>query len=95
MLAQNQRQDRCATTKLLLTTLSLHRNSSRPKSAIEKEDYATAEPLLKKVIAAGSRQLTPRGLTWDFVYNALGKTDDSIAAYRKSVAAKPEFSNPT
>ena len=25
-----------------------------------------------------------------FLYNALGKTDDSIAAYRKSVAAKPD-----
>ncbi len=27
------------------------------ESAIEKQDYSTAEPLLKKVVGAGSRQL--------------------------------------
>jgi tetratricopeptide (TPR) repeat protein len=57
--------------------------------AIEKKDYATAEPLLNKVVAANPANYQ----AWfdlGFVYNALGKTDASIAAYRKSVAAKPD-----
>src|SRR6476646_6689275 len=58
------------------------------ESAIEKENYAAAEPLLKKVVAQDPDNFA----AWfdlGFLYNALGKTDDSIAAYRKSVAAKP------
>ena len=58
------------------------------ESAIEKQDYTTAEPLLKKVVAADPDNYA----AWfdlGFLYNAQGKTDDSIAAYRKSVAAKP------
>jgi tetratricopeptide (TPR) repeat protein len=58
------------------------------ESAIEKQDYSTAEPLLKKVVA----QDPDNYVAWfdlGFLYNAEGKTDDSIAAYRKSVAAKP------
>ena len=58
------------------------------ESAIEKQDYTTAEPLLKKVVAQDPDNFA----AWfdlGFLYNALGKTDDSIAAYRKSVAAKP------
>ena len=58
------------------------------ESAIEKQDYAAAEPLLKKVVA----QDPDNYAAWfdlGFLYNAQGKTDDSIAAYRKSVAAKP------
>jgi len=58
------------------------------ESAIEKQDYTTAEPLLKKVVA----QDPDNYAAWfdlGFLYNALGKTEDSIAAYRKSVAAKP------
>jgi len=60
----------------------------RAESAIEKQDYTTAEPLLKKVVASDPANYA----AWfdlGFLYNALGKTDDSIAAYRKSVAAKP------
>ena len=58
------------------------------ESAIEKQDYATAEPLLKKVVTNDPQNFA----AWfdlGFVYNALGRTDDAIAAYRKSVAAKP------
>ena len=58
------------------------------ESAIEKQDYATAEPLLKKVV----QQDPDNYAAWfdlGFVYNALDRTDESIAAYRKSVAAKP------
>jgi tetratricopeptide (TPR) repeat protein len=58
------------------------------EAAIEKQGYSTAEPLLKKVVADDPENYA----AWfdlGFIYNALGKTDDSIAAYRKSVAAKP------
>ena len=58
------------------------------ESAIEKQDYVSAEPLLKKVVASDPDNYA----AWfdlGFLYNALGKTEDSIAAYRKSVAAKP------
>jgi tetratricopeptide (TPR) repeat protein len=58
------------------------------ESAIEKQDYVSAEPLLKKVVG----QDPDNYAAWfdlGFLYNALGKIDDSIAAYRKSVAAKP------
>ena len=51
------------------------------ESAIEKKDYATAEPLLKKVVANDPQNFA----AWfdlGFVYNALGRTDDAIAAYR-------------
>src|SRR5579862_4435986 len=61
---------------------------AQAETAIEKKDYASAEPLLQKVVAADPANFQ----AWfdlGFVGNALGKTDDSIAAYRKSVAAKP------
>ena len=62
---------------------------TQAETAIEKKDYASAEPLLKRVIAKDPANY----LAWfdlGFVNSALGKTDDSIAAYRKSVSAKPE-----
>jgi tetratricopeptide (TPR) repeat protein len=59
------------------------------ESAIEKKDYATAEPLLRKLL---DREPTSYVAWFDlgFVENALGKVDASIDAYRKSVAAKPD-----
>jgi tetratricopeptide (TPR) repeat protein len=62
---------------------------TQAETAIEKHDYASAEPLLKKVVAADAHNFQ----AWfdlGFVYNALGNSPDSIAAYRKSVAAKPD-----
>ena len=62
---------------------------TQAESAIEKRDYAAAEPLLRKVVERDPANY----LAWydlGFVSNALGKTDDSIVAYRKSVAAKPD-----
>lgn len=62
---------------------------TKAEAAIEKKDYATAEPLLKKIVAE-----TPTNyLAWfdlGFVYNAQGDAAQSIEAYRKSVAAKPD-----
>lgn len=62
---------------------------TQAESAIEKKDYAIAEPLLQKVVTAdpGNYQ------AWfdlGFAYNGLGRAQDSMAAYRKSVAAKPD-----
>jgi tetratricopeptide (TPR) repeat protein len=62
---------------------------TQAEAAIEKRDFATAEPLLQKVVAADPANYT----AWfdlGFVRHALGKNDDSIAAYRKSVEAKPD-----
>lgn len=59
------------------------------ESDIEKKDYAAAELLLGKVVAAAPKNYQ----AWfdlGFVYNAQGNLTESIAAYRKSVAAKPD-----
>jgi tetratricopeptide (TPR) repeat protein len=59
------------------------------ESAIEKKDYATAEPLLKKIVAEDPANYQ----AWfdlGFVFNGLGNSQESIAAYRKSVAAKSD-----
>src|SRR5580698_5315012 len=62
---------------------------TQAENAIGKSDYTTAEPLLKKVVAADPENYQ----AWfdlGFVYNGLGNSTESIAAYRKSVAAKPD-----
>ncbi|HKW17938.1 MAG TPA: tetratricopeptide repeat protein [Terriglobales bacterium] len=56
---------------------------------IGKDDYASAEPLLKKYLETYPESYA----AWydlGYVYHALGKNEDSIAAYKKSVAAKPD-----
>ena len=56
---------------------------------IEKREYAAAEPLLRKAVESDPKNY----VAWfdlGFVENGLGKVEDSIAAYRKSVAAKPD-----
>ncbi|HYL12081.1 MAG TPA: tetratricopeptide repeat protein [Terriglobales bacterium] len=59
------------------------------EAAIQNKDYATAEPLLKKV---AERDPANYQAWFDlgFVYNAKDQVEESIAAYRKSVAAKPD-----
>jgi tetratricopeptide (TPR) repeat protein len=62
---------------------------TQAETAIEKHDYASAEPLLKKVVAADPGNFQ----AWfdlGFVYNGLENAPESIAAYRKSVTAKPD-----
>lgn len=64
-------------------------NLPEAESAIEKQDYASAEPLLKRYLEAHGNDYT----AWydlGFVEHALSKSEESIAAYRKSVAAKPD-----
>ena len=56
---------------------------------ISKQDYAAAEALLKQAVAEAPENYS----AWydlGFVYHATGRRDDSIAAYRKSIAAKPD-----
>ena len=62
---------------------------SEAEADIDKQDYAGAEPLLKKFVEAHPDSYS----AWydlGFVYHGLARKDDSIAAYRKSVAAKPD-----
>jgi len=62
---------------------------TRAEELIQKKDYAAAEPLLHKVVESDPGNY----VAWfdlGFAENGLGKIDDSIAAYRKSVAAKPD-----
>jgi len=59
------------------------------ENLIQKQNYAGAEPLLQKVVAEDPSNY----VAWfdlGFAENGLGKTEESIAAYRKSVAAKPD-----
>jgi tetratricopeptide (TPR) repeat protein len=66
---------------------------TKAEAFIQKQDYAAAEPLLQKVLAADGALDPANYVAWfelGFVENGLGKTDDSIAAYRKSVAAKAD-----
>jgi len=57
--------------------------------AIQKNDFASAETLLKKALDRDPKNYQ----AWfdlGFVLNRLGRTEDSIHAYRQSVAAKPD-----
>lgn len=62
---------------------------TQAEAAIEKQDYATAEALLNKLVEREPASYV-QWFDLGFVENALGKVDESIAAYRKSVAAKPD-----
>ncbi len=62
---------------------------TKAEDLIQKRDYAGAEPLLRKVVDGDPTNY----VAWfdlGFTENALGKVDDSVAAYRKSVEAKPD-----
>jgi tetratricopeptide (TPR) repeat protein len=62
---------------------------TQAEDAIQKRDYASAEPLLRKVLDHDPSNY----VAWfdlGFLENKVGKVDESIAAYRKSVEAKPD-----
>ncbi len=62
---------------------------TQAEDAIQKRDYMAAEPLLRKVVDHDPGNY----VAWfdlGFLENAVGKVDESIAAYRKSVEAKPD-----
>lgn len=64
------------------------------EEAIQKNDFSSAEKLLQKAVARDpdSKEKWAYQAWFDlgFVLNRLGRADESIAAYRKSVAAKPD-----
>jgi len=62
---------------------------TQAEDLIQKKNYTAAEPLLRKVVGSSDASY----VAWfdlGFVENELGKVDESIAAYRKSVAGKPD-----
>ena len=83
------------------TTVRHHREfiDSQPpeiaqaEDAIQKSDFSSAEILLKKALSTDpdNKESWSYQAWFDlgFVLNHQGRTDESIAAYRKSVAAKP------
>jgi tetratricopeptide (TPR) repeat protein len=62
---------------------------AQAEDAIQKNDFTAAEPLLKRATEKNPKNYQ----AWfdlGFVLNRLGRAEESIAAYRKSVAAKPD-----
>jgi Flp pilus assembly protein TadD len=62
---------------------------AQAEDAIQKNDFASAETLLKKALDRDPKNYQ----AWfdlGFALNRLGRTEDSIHAYRQSVAAKPD-----
>ena len=62
---------------------------TKAEEFIQKRDFAQAEPLLRKLVESDAANY----VGWfdlGFVENGLGHTEESIAAYRKSVEAKPD-----
>ena len=62
---------------------------TKAEKLIEKKSFAEAEPLLKKVVESDPTNY----VAWfdlGFTQNGLGRREESIAAYRKAVAAKPD-----
>ena len=62
---------------------------AQAEDAIQKNDFAAAETLLKKAIDKDPKNYQ----AWfdlGFVLNRVGRTEESIHAYRQSVAAKPD-----
>jgi tetratricopeptide (TPR) repeat protein len=62
---------------------------AQAEDAIQKNDFSGAETLLKKALDKDPNNYQ----AWfdlGFVLNRLARADESIAAYRKSVAAKPD-----
>ena len=75
--------------KIAVDNPSLPPELVQAEADIEKKDYSGAEPLLKQVVDRDAKNYQ----AWfdlGFLYNAIGRTEDSIGAYRKSVEAKPD-----
>jgi len=84
------------------TTIRHHREAvveqpaeiGKAEDAIEKGEFSTAEALLKKALEsdAGNKEKWSFQAWFDlgFVLNRVGRSDESIAAYRKSVESKPD-----
>ena len=58
--------------------------------AMEKQDFATAEPLLRQALTKDPNRFR----AWydlGFLYDASNRVEEAISAYRKAVAAKPDI----
>ena len=69
------------------TTTDTSPEVQQAEAAIQKGDYARAEPLLQKAVAANANDY----VAWfdlGYVYKATNRVDQAIDAYRKSIAAK-------
>jgi len=92
--AQRDSSSRKSSHKTTRHTTVEEESSSSPdltkaEDLLQKNNFQDAEPLLRKVV----EQDPTNYVAWfdlGFAQNGLGKTDDSIAAYRKSVEAKPD-----
>lgn len=62
---------------------------AQAEDAIQKNDFSDAESLLKKALDKDPNNYQG-WFDLGFVLNRLSRSDESIAAYRKSVAAKPD-----
>ena len=62
---------------------------AQAEDAIQKNDFTGAETLLKKALDKDPRNYQA-WFDMGFVLNQMGRIDDSIHAYRQSVAAKPD-----
>ena len=67
---------------------------SQAEDAIQKNDFSSAETLLKKALATdpNNKEKWAYQAWFDlgFVLNRLGRADESISAYRNAVVAKPD-----
>src|ERR1700733_372484 len=67
---------------------------AQAENAIQKNDFTSADALLKKALDEDTDNKQPWAYqAWfdlGFVLHRLNRSDESIAAYRKSVAAKPD-----
>jgi len=84
------------TAQITTTAITHHRvqvsdsslELTQAEAAIQRHDFSTAETLLQKFVEANPENYQ----AWfdlGFVFHALGKSDESVAAYRKSVGANP------
>src|SRR5580704_8688921 len=62
---------------------------AQAEDAIQKNDFAAAEVLLKKALEKDPNNFQA-WFDMGFTLNRLSREEESIAAYRKSVAAKPD-----
>lgn len=71
------------------TTTETSPEVQQAEAAIQKGDYAVADPLLQRAVAANPNDY----VAWfdlGYVYKATNRADKAVDAYRKSVAAKSD-----
>ena len=87
----------CASIAAQTPTVRHHREAvydqpseiAQAEDAIQKKEYRAAEPLLRKALEKDPKNYQ----AWfdlAFALNGMGRVEDSIHAYRQSVAAKPD-----